>query len=105
MKKKLLLTLVLAFFAMLQGFSQTPIVESFEGAWPPTGWTITGFTQNVSRGYDGSKSADCNWQLSDGRIILPSYVCSEYTTFSFYVGAAFASYSSSNVFTVEVSHQ
>ena len=103
MKKTLLMTLVLAFFAMFQGYSQTQIVESFEGAWPPTGWTITGFTQNVARGYDGTKSADCNYSTSDGRIILPSYVCSEYTTFSFYVGTAFASYSSSNVFTVEVS--
>ena len=42
--KKLLLTLVLAFFAMIQGFSQTPIAESFEGTFPPEGWTITGFT-------------------------------------------------------------
>ena len=94
--KKILLTLVIAFFAIIQGFSQTPIAESFEGTFPPEGWTITGFTQNVARGVEGpgSKSADCNWQLSDGRIILPSYVCSEYTTFSFYVGTAYASYSS-----------
>ncbi len=103
MKKSLLMTLVLAFFAMFQGYSQTPIVESFEGAWPPTGWTITGFAHNVSRGYDGTKSADCNYSTSDGRIILPAYTATETTTLSFYLGCAYASWASDNVFTVEVS--
>ncbi|MEE1226295.1 MAG: fibronectin type III domain-containing protein [Bacteroidales bacterium] len=103
--KKLLLTLVIAFFAMIQGFSQTPIAESFEGTFPPEGWTITGFTQNVARGVEGpgSKSAMLDYSAFDGRIILPSYVATEHTVFSFYVGAAYASYAADNVFTVEVS--
>ncbi len=103
MKKRFLLTLVLAFFAMLQGFSQAPIVESFEGAWPPSGWTVTGFYQETERGFDGQNSAVCDYSVYDGRMILPSYVAGEHTTFSFYVGCAFSSWASSNVFTVEVS--
>ena len=100
--KKLLLTLVLAFFAMIQGFSQ-PIFESSEGTWPPQGWTITGFTQETQRGFDGQKSAVCDYSVYDGRIILPSYVAGEHTTFSFYVSCEFPSWAYLNTFTVEVS--
>lgn len=95
--KKRIITLLVAFLATIQGFSQMPIVESFEGAWPPTGWTITGFTQNVQRGYNSSKSADCNYSTPDGRITLPAYTATETTTLSFYLGCAYATYASDNV--------
>ncbi len=103
MKKSLLMTLVLAIFAMFQGFSQAPISESFEGAWPPTGWTPGGFTQNTFRAVDGVKSVEFDFSNFEGRLVMPAYVASEATMLSFYVGCAWSDYSSSNQFTVEIS--
>ncbi len=63
MKKQLLLTLVLAFFAMFQGFSQA-IYESFEGTFPPTGWTVTGSWQQYS--YRASDGGMCAYMAFSG---------------------------------------
>ena len=100
--KKLLLTLVLAFFAMIQGFSQ-PIFESFEGTFPPTGWTVTGSWQQYSyRASDGGMCAYMAYSGTSGRMILPAYTADVTTTLSFYVGASYASDAWMNDFTIEV---
>ncbi|MEE1119672.1 MAG: hypothetical protein U0K90_07035, partial [Bacteroidales bacterium] len=100
--KKLLLTLVLAFFAMIQGFSQ-PIFESFEGTFPPTGWTVTGSWQQYSyRSSDGGMCAYMAYTGTSGRMILPAYTADVTTTLSFYVGASYASDAWMNDFTIEV---
>ena len=98
MKKQLLLTLVLAFFAMFQGISQ-PIYESFEGTFPPTGWTVTGSWQQYSyRASDGGMCAYMAFSGTAGRMIMPAYTADVTTTLSFYVGASYAS----DAFTIEV---
>ena len=102
MKKQLLLTLVLAFFAMFQGISQ-PIYESFEGTFPPTGWTVTGSWQQYSyRASDGGMCAYMAYSGTSGRMILPAYTADVTTTLSFYVGASYASDAWMNDFTIEV---
>jgi hypothetical protein len=102
MKKQLLLTLVLAFFAMFQGNSQS-IYESFEGTFPPEDWTITGsWTQSTSRAYDGDKCAFLSWEGTNGRMIMPAYTAEATTTLTFYMGADYPTYAHLNVFTIEV---
>ena len=102
MKKQLLLTLVLAFFAMFQGISQ-PIYESFEGTFPPTGWTVTGSWQQYSyRASDGGMCAYMAFSGTAGRMIMPAYTADVTTTLSFYVGASYASDAYLNDFTIEV---
>ncbi len=102
MKKQLLLTLVLAFFAMFQGNSQS-IYESFEGTFPPEDWTITGsWTQSTSRAYDGDKCAFLSWGGTNGRMIMPAYTAEATTTLTFYMGADYPTYAHLNVFTIEV---
>ena len=100
MKKQLLLTLVLAFFAMFQGISQ-PIYESFEGTFPPTGWTVTGSWQQYSSS-DGGMCAYMAYSGTSGRMIMPAYTADVTTTLSFYVGASYASDAYMNDFTIEV---
>ncbi|MEE1220782.1 MAG: fibronectin type III domain-containing protein [Bacteroidales bacterium] len=100
--KKVLSILVLAFFAMIQGFSQ-PIFESFEGTFPPTGWTVTGSWQQYSyRASDGGMCAYMAYSGTSGRMILPAYTADVTTTLSFYVGASYASDAWMNDFTIEV---
>ena len=102
MKKQILLTLVLAFFAMFQGISQ-PIYESFEGTFPPTGWTVTGSWQQYSyRASDGGMCAYMAYSGTSGRMIMPAYTADVTTTLSFYVGASYASDAYMNDFTIEV---
>ena len=102
MKKQLLLTLVLAFFAMFQGNSQS-IYESFEGTFPPEDWTITGpWTQSTTRAYDGDKCAFLAWGGTNGRMIMPAYTAEATTTLTFYMGADYPTYAHLNVFTIEV---
>ncbi|MEE1323162.1 MAG: fibronectin type III domain-containing protein, partial [Bacteroidales bacterium] len=94
--------MVLAFFAMIQGFSQ-PIFESFEGTFPPTGWTVTGSWQQYSyRASDGGMCAYMAYSGTSGRMILPAYTADVTTTLSFYVGASYASDAWMNDFTIEV---
>ncbi|MFV0365953.1 MAG: T9SS type A sorting domain-containing protein [Mangrovibacterium sp.] len=51
----ILLILSCIFFAQ-QGLSQTVINEGFEGAWPPTGWTIDSWQK------DGTEIEDVTWK-------------------------------------------
>jgi len=58
--------------------------ESFEGTWPPSGWTITGtgdWNKESMRVYDGSYSADYDGSLyySSGDLDTPDLVCSDAT--------------------------
>ena len=71
MKKFILLILLLTTVTLISN-SQT--LESFEGAFPPTGWTATGFTQTSNKAYMGSYSATGNVVGNELRInnVTPS---------------------------------
>ncbi len=100
--RKSLLTLIVALFVAIQGFSQA-IYESFEGVWPPTGWTVTGgWYQYSYRSSDGGMSAAMTYSGTPGRMILPAYTADATTVLSFYIGASYASDAYMNDFTIEV---
>ena len=100
--KKQLLMLIVALFVTIQGFSQA-IFESFEGTFPPTGWTITGDWQQYSyRASDGGMCAYMTYSGTAGRMIMPAYTADATTILSFYVGASYASDAYLNDFTIEV---
>jgi|GEM_PF-1928994 len=66
------------------GASNTTLInaESFEGAWPPTGWTETAFSnwnQESNYAYDGTYSADFDGAFGDpsGYLTTPAMDCSD----------------------------
>jgi len=71
--KKVYIVLMLSIFLTIKGFSQVLLQESFEGTFPPTGWTIvnngTGnvWKQNttVTYAYAGTKSMQLQYNSSN----------------------------------------
>jgi len=73
------------------GYVNTTLIdaESFEGTWPPTGWTKTGrWNKEGNQAYDGTWSADFDGldQGSSGDLDTPDLDCSDATAIyvSFY---------------------
>lgn len=48
--------------SMMIGVTNLIFSENFEGAWAPTGWTNSGWTQGTSEGHNGSKCASASYQ-------------------------------------------
>ena len=100
--KKLLSILVVMFFIMTNGISQT-ITEGFEGTFPPEGWTIEGlWITNTYRHYEGTTSAYVSDGAIGGRLIMPIFSATDATVLSFYMGATYPSYASLTTCTIEV---
>ena len=100
--KKLLSILVVMFFIMTDGISQT-ITEGFEGAFPPEGWTITGdWEVSTNQPYEGTKSLYTYWQDDGGRIVLPAYMAGGQTYLNFFLRMDYPSDASLTIVTVQV---
>jgi hypothetical protein len=66
----------------IDGVSNTTLIdaESFEGSWPPSGWTETGnWYQESFQAYDGTYSAgfDSGYVVSSGDLTTLDLVCSD----------------------------
>jgi len=52
--------------------------ESFEGTWPPTGWSETGaWNREANQAYQGTNSADFDGAASSGNLDTASFDCSD----------------------------
>ena len=100
--KKLLSILVVMFFIMTNGISQT-ITEGFEGTFPPEGWTITGdWEVATNQPYEGTKSLYTYWGDDGGRIVLPAYMAGGQTYLNFFLRMDYPSDASLTIVTVQV---
>lgn len=90
------------FFISTSGFSQA-INESFEGTFPPTGWTVTGdWVSYTNTAHSGTTSAYSSDSQPGGRMTLPLYSVEETTTFAFWLACTYPGYASATTLTVEV---